>query len=106
MKPDKFRGLIINLPDAFKLCSLFYFKGNMKRDHEQGDDTDCFRKIILTAGKDGMKRASLNVGLGREVYSGPEQSEKNVPMERQLAAGCQSLSRGRRVPTQGMKQQQ
>ena len=46
-------------------------------------------------------RARLNVGWGWEVYSGPEQSEKDVPIERQLGVGCRSPSRVRRVPTRG-----
>lgn len=32
MKLGKFKGLTVNNLDAFKLKSLFYFKGNEKRD--------------------------------------------------------------------------
>lgn len=39
--------------------------------------------------------------MGREVYGGPEQSEKDVPIEKQLGAGCPSPSRVNRVLTRG-----
>ena len=72
----------------------FLFKGKAIMDYKQSNDMIRLFYKAYSSSLQGKTKCRKG-----ELYSGPEQNKKDVPIERQFGAGCLSPSGVQKVPT-------
>ena len=73
---------------------VYFFKGRAIMDYKQSNDV--IRLLYKEHSSSLHSKTKCRKG---ELYSGPEQNMKDVPIERQFGAGCLSPSGVQKVPT-------